>query len=272
MRSTVAVCGALVLTLGAARAHAQASAPARFEAAAIKQNVGDGPAFLATKGDRFSATNFPLRLLIQNAFRLMPNQLIGGPGWLDDHYDIIAKSPEPLTPERQREMIRSLLADRFTLVTHGETRELPIYTLVLARADGKLGPRMSVSKNECAGREGRPLAPPPGPPVCNWFGRPGSMIASGIRIQTLVEMLTRNVGRQVVDRTGLAGFYDFELTFNPGAPFPPPPPGAPAPPPIDPDAPSLFTALQEQLGLKLDAGRGPVEVLVIDRIERPTAD
>jgi uncharacterized protein (TIGR03435 family) len=267
-----AVCAVLVLSLVSVRAHAQTNARARFEAAAIKQNVSDGPAFLATKGDRFSATNFPLRLLIQNAFRLMPHQLIGGPGWLDDHYDIIAKSPEPLTPDRQREMIRSLLADRFTLVTHRETRELPIYALVLARADGKLGPRMSVSKNDCAGRDGRPLAPPPGPPVCNWFGRPGSMIAGGIRIDTLVEMLTRNVERQVVDRTFLTGFYDFELTFNPGTPLPPPPPGAPPLPSIDPDAPGLFTALQEQLGLKLDAGRGPVEVLVIDRIERPIQD
>jgi bla regulator protein blaR1 len=153
-----------------------------------------------------------------------------------------------------------------------ETRELPIYTLVVARSDGTFGPRMSVSKNDCARREGRPLAPPPGPPVCNWFGRPGSMIAGGIRIETLVEMLSRNVERPVIDRTGLTGFYDFELTFNPGTPLPPPPAGAPPLAPTDPDAPSLFTALQGQLGLKLDATRGPVEVLVIDRIERPTTD
>ena len=172
LNPSVAVCGALVLSLLSIRGHAQAGAPARFEAAAITQNVGDGPAFLATKGDRFSATNFPLRLLIQNAFRLMPHQLIGGPGWLDDHYDIIAKSPEPLTPDRQREMIRLLLADRFTLVTHRETRELPVYTLVLARADAKLGPRMSVSKNDCSGRDGRPLAPPPGVLVVDRIERP----------------------------------------------------------------------------------------------------
>jgi uncharacterized protein (TIGR03435 family) len=97
-------------------------------------------------------------------------------------------------------------------------------------------------------------------------------ISGGIRIGTLVEMLSRNVGRQVVDRTGLTGFYDFELSFNPGTALPPPPPGAAPPPAIDSDAPSLVTALQEQLGLKLDATRGPVEVLVIDRIERPITD
>jgi uncharacterized protein (TIGR03435 family) len=97
------------------------------------------------------------------------------------------------------------------------------------------------------------------------------VIAGGIRIDTLVEMLSRNTGRQVVDRTGLTGFYDFELTFNPATPLPEPPPGAP-PSPIDPDAPSLFTALLEQLGWALDATRGPVDVLVVDRIERPAAD
>jgi uncharacterized protein (TIGR03435 family) len=266
------VCGGLALTSLSARGRAQNAAPARFEVESIRRNVSDGPSFLATKGDRFSATNFPLRLLILNAFQVQPNQLIGSPGWLEEHYDIIAKSPETLTPVRQREMIRALLTDRFMLVTHTETRELPIYTLVVARPDGRLGPRMSVSKNDCAG-EGRPIVPPPRPPVCNWLGSPGSMTSGGIRIGTLVEMLSRNVGRQVVDRTGLTGFYDFELTFNPGTPLPaPPPPGAPPPPSIDPDAPNLFTALQEQLGLKLDAGRGPVEVLVIDRIERPTTD
>ena len=268
------LCGALAWNSVSARAQVQDSAPARFEAAAIKQNVSDGPAFLATKGDRFSATNFPLRLLILNVFRLQPNQLVGEPGWLDDHYDIVAKSPEPLTPDRQREMIRALLADRFKLVSHMETRELPIYSLALARSDGRLGPHMSVTKDDC-GPALQALAPSAisaERPVCNWRGRPGSMIAGGVRIGTLVEMLSRTVGRNVFDRTGLTGFYDFELAYNPGVSLPNPPPGAPPPPPVDPDAPELFTALQEQLGLKLESARGPVEVLVIDSIERPTED
>jgi uncharacterized protein (TIGR03435 family) len=106
----------LALTPLSGEGQAQNAAPARFEVESIKRNVSDGPSFLATKGDRFSATNFPLRLLILNSFRLQPNQLIGGPNWLDEHYDVIAKSPEQLTPDRQREMIRVLLADRFSLV------------------------------------------------------------------------------------------------------------------------------------------------------------
>lgn len=244
----------------------------RFEVASIKQSVSDGPSFLATKADRFSATNFSLRLLILNAFRLQANQLVGGPNWLDDHYDIAAKSAEPLTSDSQRTMIRALLADRFKFAAHMETRELPIYQLIVARSDRKLGPKMSPSKNECAGRTGSPLTltPPQGRPVCDWFARPGSMVAGGIRIGTLVEMLSRTTGRQVVDRTGLTGFYDFDLTFNAAAAAPTPTPATP--PGGADDAPSIFTALQEQLGLKLEAARGPVDVLVIDRIERPTLD
>ena len=271
---SLGLCACLALHALVARADAQSTTPLRFEVETIKRNTSDGPAFLATTNDRFSATNFSLRLLIQNAFRLKPNQLVGGPGWLDDHYDIIAKSPEPLTGDRQREMIRSLLADRFKLATHMETRELPIYTLIVARSDGTLGPRMSVTKNDCASRTGRPLVPPASPserPVCDWFGRTGSMIAGGIKVDTLAEMLSRNVGRQVIDRTGLTGFYDLDLSFNPDVARADSPPGAPTSA-IDTDAPGLFTALQEQLGLKLEAGSGPVEVLVIDRIERPTLD
>ena len=107
--------------------------------------------------------------------------------------------------------------------------------------------------------------------MCDWFGRTGSMIAGGIKVDTLAEMLSRNVGRQVIDRTGLTGFYDLDLSFNPDVARADSPPGAPTSA-IDTDAPGLFTALQEQLGLKLEAGSGPVEVLVIDRIERPTLD
>jgi uncharacterized protein (TIGR03435 family) len=267
--------------------------PVAFEVTSVKLNKSGDPFIsISTNAGRFTATNFPLRLLIQNAFRLQPNQLVGGPDWLGDRYDIVGKIPEGVSPARQQEMVRALLADRFELATHAETRELPIYALVMARSDSRLGPTLSLTKNDCTANAGRgrraggpPAAGPPSfpqagsRPPCGTFGAPGALSAGGITMARLAEMLSGNVGRTVVDRTGLAGFYEFDLTYTPdripggaGGPGPGLPPGVPAPPAIDPNGPSLFTALQEQLGLKLDSTRGPVEVTVIDRVERPTED
>jgi uncharacterized protein (TIGR03435 family) len=175
-------------------------------------------------------------------------------------------------------MMRALLAERFQLVVHNETRELPIYALVLARSDGKLGPELHKSDTDCnavlaAGQRGRGLAPPPP-------SQPGERLPCGIRIGMgtmtiggaplfqIANAIANFIGRTVVDKTGLAGNYDANLTWTPDQ-MPQRPPGAPEPPPIDPNGPSIFTAVQEQLGLKLDSQKGPVAVLVIDRVERP---
>jgi len=204
-------------------------------------------------------------------------------------------------------MLGNLLKDRFKLVAHTETRELPIYHLVPARADGRLGPALKPSSAECQaqisaraagpGRGGPPAGPagPGGPGAAGRGGPPpppsfdpsqpapcgsmrlggGATGGSGIPIAQLVQMLAQFTGRPVVDKTLLTGVYDFTLKWmaDPGqnGPFGPPPPGAPSAPP-DPDAPNLFTAVQEQLGLKLENQRGPVEVVLIDRIERPSLD
>jgi uncharacterized protein (TIGR03435 family) len=180
-------------------------------------------------------------------------------------------------------MMKSLLADRFKLVARIEKKEMPIYALIQARSDGRLGPQLKASTIDCAAvNAGRRGGPPPGPPdfngappQCGMMARPGGVKAGGVPINQILQLLSQNVQRIVVDRTGLTGNYDIDLTWTPEQ-LPQgrgdSPPGAPALPPIDPNGPSLFSALQEQLGLKLDSTRGPVDVLVVDKVERPSED
>jgi bla regulator protein blaR1 len=268
---------------------AQAPVSATFEVASVKPNkAGDGRIMIGLQpGGRYTATNVPLRLLLRQAFNVQEFQIVGGPDWItSDRFDVVAKAPEgPFTADVMRPMLQSLLAERFKLVVHNETREMPIYALVKARADGKLGPNLSPASIDCAavmrGRRGG--GPPPAPPQpgqkveCGFMIGPGRMNAGGMPLSNLAQTLSPQVGRIVLDKTELAGNYDLELTYSLeglGSVFPGG--GAPllngAPAPVDPNSPNLFTALQEQLGLKLDSQRGPVEVVVIDRVEQPTAD
>ena len=171
-------------------------------------------------------------------------------------------------------MVRALLADRFKLVVHTETREVPIYALVMARSDGRPGPQLRPAAVDCTAARGRgspPPAPTPpgGRPACGMRTVPGRMMAGGYELPDVARNLSNFAGRMVVDKTGLTGTFDLDLAWTPDQiPQGPLPPGAP---PIDPNGPSIFTALQEQLGLKLDSNRGPVEVLAI-HAERPTED
>jgi len=241
---------------------------------------------------RFAATNIPLKVLITNAYQLSFYQVVGGPDWVStDRFDIAAKVPDGAPPEQTRAMLRTLLKDRFTLAVHMETRDTPIYALVKARADNRLGPNLKPSTTDCGpiraqraaaiaevarARGGRvPVPPPPGPNepiVCQMrvSGRGGSTLtyrAGSITMSALGNALRPYVGREVVDRTGLAGEFDFDLQFSP----PPTTGSVDAGIPVAPldDAASVFTALQEQLGLKLESTRGPVEIMVIDRAEKP---
>jgi uncharacterized protein (TIGR03435 family) len=161
--------------------------------------------------------------------------------------------------------VRALLADRFGVVVHPEMRELPVYALVVAREDRKFGPEIAASKVDCASQ--------PTPPGCGMRIGPGQMVMTGTPMSQFAMVLSNFVQRVVLDRTQLAGTFDFRLTWTPERiPQGAPPPGAPALPPVDPNGPSLFAALQEQLGLKLEPTRAPLDVLVIDRVERPTPD
>jgi uncharacterized protein (TIGR03435 family) len=255
-----------------------------FEVASIKPNKsGDGRVMLGLQpGGRFTATNVPLRMLIRQAYDLQEFQIVGGPDWLgSDRFDIVAKAPDGgFTADLMRPMLQALLAERFGLTSHNETREMPIYALVKARTDGKLGPNLAPAAIDCTAARGRRGGgPPPAPPQpgqkldCGFMIGFGRMNVGGMPIAQLARALSPMVGRVVLDKTELTGAYDFEMTYTPeGLGGGPPPLLNGAPPTFDPNAPTVFTALQEQLGLKLDSQRGPVEVLVIDRVEQPTAD
>jgi uncharacterized protein (TIGR03435 family) len=289
--AAIALAGAGVLSHARVRAQEQSTAAPAFEVASVKpNNSGDGRVLFANQpGGRFTATNVTLKLLIRNAYQLQDFQIIGGPSWItSDHYDIVAKAEDGLPPEtpnanrtgpsRVQLMIRALLAERFQLVAHNENRELPIYALVMARSDGKLGPELHKSEVDCAamfaarGRSGMP--PPPGPPQpgerlpCGIRIGMGNMAIGGAPLSQIANAMANFLGRTVTDKTGLVGNYDANLTWTPDQ-MPQRPPGAPEPPPIDPNGPSIFTAVQEQLGLKLESQKGPVSVLVIDRADHP---
>ena len=163
-------------------------------------------------------------------------------------------------------MLRSLLADRFKLVVRQEKRELPVYALVKARSDGGLGPRMKASAVDCGptgrGRGAPAPGSPPGPPAgCRALITPSGVNFEGQTTAHLATVLGMAVRQTVIDKTGLVGGFDLQLSFSPDS--------APAP---DSNLPSLFTAVQEQLGLKLESTRAPMEVVVIDSVERPTPD
>ena len=276
---------AIVLTVGAcAGVAAQAPVPAgqrSFEVASVKPRDPANPRsmMVADPSGRFTAMNIPVVMLIRTAYGLQNDQVIGGPDWMrSEGFNITAKAPDGTPVTAMGPLLESLLAERFQLTFHREKRELPAFALVTARSDGSLGPRMK--PNPCVWDFTKPPGPPvPGQPQCGniseGFGR---MTLNAMPVPVFLQYLAPKVNRVIVDRSGLTGNFDIELQWTPDQ-LPPRPPGAPADQPIrvngvdiDPNGPSLFTAIQEQLGLKLDATRAPVDVLVVDRLERPTPD
>ena len=275
----------LAVVAGAAALHGQEPT---FEVASVKPNRSSDQAITVDlAGRRFTAINMPLRELVRFAYDVQSDRLIGGPPWMStERFDINASADRDLPawtpagpPADALRMLRKLLADRFGLGVHQESRELPVYALVMARADGRLGNDIRRSTLDCA------KPPPPGPPqppadpsqsTCGMRIGPGQMVIGGTGMPVFANVLSPFVRRIVIDRTGLTGTFDFRLSWTPeglrlGGPGGPPP-GAPALPPVDPNGASIFAALQEQLGLKLDPQQAPVDVVVIDRIDRPTPD
>jgi uncharacterized protein (TIGR03435 family) len=251
-----------------------------FEIASVKpNNSGDSRVFNHNEPPgRFRVTNFPVLLLIMQAYQLQDTQIVGGPAWIkSDRFDIVAKGPEDVPPLQlgrmgpMNDMMQHLLADRFQLVVHRETRDLPVFNLVLARSDGRLGPQLKVSTANCqalmAGRDRPPSSSVAA--ACGFGQGPGIIKGGGFPLPQLAAALSNAVGRNVVDKTGLTGNYDVDLTYRPDQIPLNLPPGLPK---IDPNGPSVYTALQEQLGLRLDSGHGPVGVLVIDSVSQPTPD
>jgi uncharacterized protein (TIGR03435 family) len=248
-----------------------------FEVASIKPAPKELPLGGAPSSpDRFYRANITLQNLINYAYDMRAFRIIGGPAWISsDRWEVSAKAATALQPSQMARLVRRLLADRFALKVHTETRDLPIYHLVLARADGRLGPQMKPSELDCepfrtgerSSRES-PIDPVTTFPRCGLNFRTGPGVTTarydGTPTTRLATLLSTTVDRFIVDKTGLSGSFDVELTYQddrmllPGA--------------QQREAPALFTALQEQLGLRLESARGPVDVLVIDSANRPTPD
>lgn len=253
-----------------------------FEVATIKRSDSkEMRMMIRPRGDRLTVTNVPLQLLLTLVYKIRNFQISGAPGWMQsERYDLEAKADrKPTSIDDFFPMVQSLFEDRLQLKFHRESKQGDIYALVVSKP-GKL--------HESAGECGPPPEGPPPPPepgklpktFCGgFFGFPGHLTGKKITIAQLLEPLSNSVGQIVVDKTGLTGKYDIDLEYTPdpgqfGAPGGPAPPGAPPGampfPAPDPNGPSLFTALQEQLGLKLESQKGPVEMFVIDHVERPS--
>jgi uncharacterized protein (TIGR03435 family) len=218
-----------------------------FEVAAIKRNV-TGSGFSGNRnlpGGRVSIENQRLRQIIRSAYGSSDLEVIGGPDWVDnDRWDILATGQTDAPELPWREMVKTLLEERFKLRVHVEQRERPIYGLVFGRADKRLGSKIHLTT--CTGGAC-------GNTQVNTVGISSGSIAGTSRTLTEIgRSLSPYAERRVFDRTGLDGRYDFELTWSEDV--------------------SFFTAVQEQLGLKLEAQRGPVEVVVIDSVDRPVED
>jgi uncharacterized protein (TIGR03435 family) len=252
--------------------------PANFEyeVASFKLDKDQmGGSHWSSTNDALSAKNVTLQNLVLNAYGIRSFQLSGAPAWLDsERYDIEAKADSETAEALQKvaakdraaarsAMLQKLVADRLKLVVRRETKEMPVYFLVLAKGGLKM-------------KETAPDAPG-GTSRSGGSGGLLTMEGQGIPVSSIAVMASGTVGRIIIDKTGLTGRYDFKLSWSrndtavqPAAAGAADPSGVPVAP--DPTGPSIFTALQEQLGLRLESGKGPVEIIVIEHVERPSGN
>jgi uncharacterized protein (TIGR03435 family) len=255
-----------------------------FEVASVKENrSGSRQSNFATTPGRVTATNVNLFQLISVAYNGAPmpmGTLEGAPNWvMSDHYDIIATRDGQASTDELQLTMRALLADRFGLRMHQESRQRPIYVLTLADRDGSLGPGLRRTDIECgnaAPAEPRRLdASNDGVQPCQLRTFPGKMTGRAVTIDMLLKTLVGAVEdhREIRDETGLDGRFDVDLQWLPDNPVVNLRPlDAPALPVVDPNGAPLVTALREQLGLRLDPQRASSHVWVIDHVERPTTN
>jgi uncharacterized protein (TIGR03435 family) len=250
-----------------------------FEVASVKPNTSGNNMVMIRPpaGGRFTATNARVRMLIGIAYNVKNFEVSGGPAWINsDGYDITAKAADSnISLEQLRPMLRTLLEDRFKLMVHREKKEMPVYALMVAKG----GPKLPAAKEGGCVAFG-PNTPPPPPPapgqlppiMCGGFLRAPNLLQAGkVTMTQLVNVLSDVLGRPVIDKTEFTGTFDVKLEFTPeGTSFGTDglgPPGG-LPPGFDTSGPSIFTALQDQLGLRLESQKGPGEVLVIDHVEK----
>jgi len=284
----------IVLVLGMAVAMSigqeREQKPLAFEAASIKPNTSTSPGRrIGVPGGRFVASNVTLKELIATAHgqpglipqALLNYQISGGPNWIDsDRFNVDATAAGDVVrgsegTRRKQLMLQALLAQRFNLAMHHETKQMPVYALVMARRDKQLGPKLRRSDVDCAPvLAARRTTNPPyfaDDPCSSGVSIMGLLKGGSMTMSDLSVWFSKLLDRAVFDRTGLSGAFSVEVQFSsdglPG--LPPPPPGVAFPPS---QGPSIFVAVQEELGLKLESTKGPVDVLVIDRVEKPTPD
>ena len=274
------------------RAQTQASGGAiAFEAASVKMNKSGSPQgdSRVSPSGRFTSTNLSLQVLIRFAYErsprsrgLEPFEVTGGPAWIaSDRFDVNATAGRPVSLTELRSMLQTLLIERFKLKAHYETRQGPVYRMLVAQRD-KLGPQLRRSESDCAAVTTDPLRgiTPGELEPCGYFGpSPTILLGSdkayqafrGLTMEDLALRLYPYLSRRVIDSTGLAGYFDGEYEFTAEIVMPPPPPGLPNP--YDGRVlPSIFSVLPQQLGLRLESARGPVEMLIVDYAEPPTED
>lgn len=261
--TVLAVLGGAVLIVGK-QAQSQTSVSPRFEVASIKPSKTDERMNYGVRGDTMFGSNMPALGWIEIAYKVREFQ-VNGPAWIsEEKFDITAKAGGPGEP--MREMLQSLLADRFNLKLHREKKELPVYTLVVGRL------KMKLSKDQTPWAGDFPNGSSDGRPTTGASPTvlaPGKFLGEAIPISMFVTLLADKLRRPVINKTGLTGRYDIDLTYVPGS-------GqslsdeADQSQQADTSTPSLFTAIREQLGLRLELGKGPVEVIVIDHIDRPS--
>jgi uncharacterized protein (TIGR03435 family) len=270
IQSTIAT---LACGLAMAGLSAQTATP-RFDAVSIKANrSGDSQQILSIAPDgSYTLTNATVRMLIRQAYRVQEFQIADAPDWTEtERFDVKARAPAGSTAAAVPDMVRSLLEERFGVVARRETREMPVFVLTLAR-ENALGPRLRrtapdaaavcaasrTSSSAASRRDGLP---------CGIGTTGGTITAGDASLSQLAGLLSPIVGRVTIDGTGLTGTFDFDLNWTPDPFF-----RGPSVPVADPAAPTLFTALQEQLGLRLASQRAPTEILLIERIHEPTQD
>lgn len=277
------IAGAAVLGMSvtaAAQSIPVADLSQTFEVASIKRSAAAEPGgrFGVNPDRSLSVVNYTLYNIVRNAYGVQRYQILPGtrtPEWFDTiRWNITAKPPAGAATQPQlMGMVRNLLAERFKLVIRQDTREIDAYALVLDRADRRPGPQLRPSNGDCeAVRVARSASPPAEPPpiargYCGTKGAPGNVATSGMPMADFARNLASVAGRLVVDRTGLTGPYDLDLQWTPDQQ-----PVAGAPPGAQADGTSLFAALREQLGLKLEPIKTMTEVLVIDSGQLPTED
>jgi len=243
----------VLLVLGSSVGFAQSGGPA-FEVASIKPSpqLMNWSGFQPSRGGRFEASHATLRAMVSYAYDVRDFYVSGGPGWAgSDRFEIVAKADGNATPAQMRAMLRTLLEERFKLAVHRETKDAAVYNLVISKGQPKL--------EEAAG-EG----------FLKFVGR-GQVDAHGLKMSGLAGYLQTLLGQVVLDKTGLNASYNFKLAWTPDETQTGRAGAGPAPAgPANESGPSVFTALQEQLGLKLEASKGPVETMVIDHAEMPS--